>query len=531
MHITKTFFSVLALTLSMSVIGFTSCEEINPEEQGGEQTEEPTEEPAEHLIKLVSPEDSAEFDLDKIMKKSIDFEWKNLDTVPKYKLKISVNADLSNGKMINMNDANPFSLKAIDLDAYLREAGVPTDGETTLYWQVHSAAVIKADSEIRSIKVSRMSYGPNVSPSERKAETITRKVAILIEDPVYNGYIEEYKGKRVSEITHKGWGYKWNNPREQMIEFERDMEASSHHVVEYEVVQVVEADRFWSYFKNSINNKQYLTVDTLVNYYLRENPVDPADGKKWIDKLASYDYLAMLDHYGYTEMIDRDELHEVWVYTTPASGMYESRLIGENAFWCNSPGISKFDGAKNKALCCVMFCNYERTTDLAMHSYAHRVESIMSMVYARSNNGWDYASKRTKSQLSNWELFSASNKDFEKFDHDHAHIGLCHYPPNSADDVKDNYNYSNGRFIYTYADTWQFYPYLSEDYARRVNCNEWADQGGHQWGYMKWYFEHIPYFVGLNTNAGDKHLNNWWHYILDYNAGMAEEKRLQKELK
>jgi hypothetical protein len=119
------------------------------------------------------------------------------------------------------------------------------------------------------------------------------------------------------------------------------------------------------------------------------------------------------------------------------------------------------------------------------------------MVYTRSHNGWDYASKRTKSQLSNWELFSASNKDFEKFDSGHAHIGLCHYPPNSKDDAKDNYNYGNTSYVVTYADTWKFYPYLSEDYARKVNSSEWADEGGHQWGYMKWYFEHIPYFLIL----------------------------------
>ena len=92
------------------------------------------------------------------------------------------------------------------------------------------------------------------------------------------------------------------------------------------------------------------------------------------------------------------------------------------------------------------------------------------------------------------------------------------------------YNYGNTRYITTYADTWKFYPYLSEDYARKVNCNEWNDEGGYQWGYMKWYFEHIPYFVGLNTDSKDKHLNNWWFYILDYNAAIKEENRLRKEL-
>ena len=515
MKFKTSFFFTWAVSFCIAVAVFASCSKIEPDDQNDKPIEE-FPDVAEHLLEAVSPEDSTVIDLDEIIRKGISFEWKGLDTIPKYKIKVSINEDLSDGKTFNAAEANPFEIRAVDIDAYLRQAGVATDADATLYWQVQSAAVMKADSQIMSLRLSRMSFGPNVDPEERKAETITRKVAVLVEDPVIPA-----TGKRIHETVFPKWGYAWNDPWVQMKEFERDMEASSHGVVEYEVVDVIDADRFFSYHKSSLNGREYFTLDTLVNHFLMERKVDG---------VSDYDYVGMMKHYGFDKKVDAGELHEVWVYTHPACGMYESRLIGEGAFWCNSPGIG-IPEATNKELCCVMFCNYERTTDLAMHSYAHRVESIMSMVYNRSYNGWDYDGKSSKSQLSNFEIFSASNMDYDKFDKDHAHIGLCHYPPNSADENADNYNYGNKRYVYTYADTWKHYPYIVEENARKVNCSEWADEGGYQWGYMKFYFSHIPYFKGLNTfKPGDRHLNNWWYYIVDYNNAMKEERRLRNEL-
>jgi hypothetical protein len=235
----------------------------------------------------------------------------------------------------------------------------------------------------------------------------------------------------------------------------------------------------------------------------------------------------MMQHYGFDKKVDAGEIKEVWVYTHPASGMNESRLIGDGAFWCNSGGITIEGGATNVELCCVMFCNYERTTDLAMHSYAHRVESIMSQVYENKggHQGWNYKDKTQLKELTNWEKFSAHVNEYKKYKEGHAHIGMCHWPPNSSFD----YDYANISQVKTYADTWFDYPNIKEDdsVARTVTREEWADAGGYQWGYMKWYFGHIPHFKGLCPR--DSHLNNWWHYIVDYNAAMVQERRLQNE--
>jgi len=166
-----------------------------------------------------------------------------------------------------------------------------------------------------------------------------------------------------------------------------------------------------------------------------------------------------------------------------------------------------------------MCCNYERSTDLALHSYGHRAESIMKYVYG----GWDIKKKATLEEVNNWELFAAYHKDYKPFKDGYSHIGNIHFPANADQD----YQYDSRKYVYTYADTWYDYPNISTAAARRINCDEWKHPGGGQWGYMLWFFDHIPHFKGLNPKDG--HLNNWWHYIVHYKDALQQERRLVME--
>lgn len=503
------------LTACFALMAFAACEKPY---------EYPTyEEEDLPKIELFAPAADAAVDLESV--DEVVFEWTDLE-VNSFKLLFSLSEDMSNAKEIAAPN-NPMKIKAKTLSDFLAQFGLGYEESADFYWSVVVWGTKQAETSVRKITLKRAKE-VIIPYEERVADPITIKVAIVIEDPVYNGRIEEYKGKRLTEIPHKAWGRRWYDPKTQMLEFERDMEASSNGVVQYEVVEVIEADRMFSYHRESelLDEKEYVTVDTLVNYYFKDNPTDES-GVKLIDKMAYYDYVGMMQYYGFDKKVDAGELKEVWVYTHPASGMNESRLIGDGAFWCNSGGITIAGGATNVELCCVMFCNYERTTDLAMHSYAHRVESIMSQVYENKggHQGWNYRDKTQVKELTNWEKFSAHNLEYEKYKSGYAHIGMCHFPPNAQGD----YDYGNTRTVKTYADTWIDYPNIKEDdsVARVVSKTEWKDAGGDQWGYMKWYFKHIPHFKGLCPRDG--HLNNWWHYIVDYNAAMVQERRLANE--
>jgi len=503
----------LFLSVCLTLVAFAACEK--PYEYP---TYEEEELPA---LELLAPAADTTIELDSV--DEVVFEWTALENINSFKLLFSQSADMSSAKEFAAPN-NPMKVKAKTMDEFIAQFGLAYEETGTFYWTVAIWGDKETEAGVNKITFKRKKE-VIIPYEERVAEPITIPVAILIEDPVYNGRIEEYKGKRITEIPHKAWGRRWYDPKVQMQEFERDMEASSNGVVQYEVVKVIEADRLFSYFRDEIDTV-YVDVDTLVNYVFQYNERNE-NGVAAVDVLAYYDYVGMMQHYGFDKMVDAGEIKEVWVYTHPASGMNESRLIGEGAFWCNSGGITPAQGATNTELCCVMFCNYERTTDLAMHSYAHRVESIMSQVYEQKggHNGWNYKDKTQIKELTNWEKFSAHNIEYEKYKEGYAHIGMCHFPPNATED----YDYGNTRKVKTYADTWRNYPNIKEDdsVAREVDKTEWADAGGDQWGYMKWYFGHIPHFKGLCPRDG--HLNNWWHYIVDYNAAMVQERRLANE--
>jgi hypothetical protein len=46
---------------------------------------------------------------------------------------------------------------------------------------------------------------------------------------------------------------------------------------------------------------------------------------------------------------------------------------------------------------------------------------------------------------------------------------------------------------------------------------------------MSWWYRHIPKYEGLNPRDG--HLNNWWYYVVDYNAAIKLEYELKQQLK
>ena len=470
-------------------------------------------------IKLSLPADNASIDAAAVDK--VEFSWEKLEDEDEYSILFSAASDMADYRSVNAKAGDGHIMSAEDFDYYLHELGLDYLESGKIYWTVIIKGDHRLNSPVRALNVSRRAKVPY---EERVADPITVPIAIVLEDPIYNGRLEQYRGMRLTEIKHEGWGYKWNDPKVQMKEYERDMEAASHGVIQYEVKHVIEADRFFSYYSDKVGEKEYVSVDTLVNYYFRYNPTDPKDNRKYIDKLASYDYVGMMKYYGFDKMVDNGEIKEVWVYTHPASGMNESRLIGEGAFWCNSMGIDVPE-ATNKELCCVMFCNYERTTDLAMHSYAHRVESIMAQVYENKKGfeGVNYEKKDKIEQLTNWEKFSAYELIYKKYKEGYSHIGMCHWPANSQED----YGYYNTRYVMTYADTWYDYPYIKEDdsVARKINRSEWQHVGDYQWGYMLWYHGHLPHFKGICPRDG--HLNNWWHYLVDYNGAMRYEAELK----
>ena len=535
----------LLLLLWTFVQGGAACRSTAGEPEGPEDTgkQEQTDPVPGPEIRLLSPSDGERLVLD--YETAYAFSWENREGEVFHRLYLSLQEDMSGATSLTAKD-NPFLLSGRDFSSALAALGVGSGEETTVYWSVGPFAVdVKYTPQVRRLEVVNLEAdGVHDVP----AAPVKVKVAVVIEDPVYRDPdhpSDARNGKRIHEIEG------WNDPLAQLEEFAAVWEEVSHGVVDIEIVEVHDSDRMFCYTTATANaaEREYMTPQTLYRRYL--DP-DPANGKSHIDidgKTLSYDYVAMMDAFGLSEKVDAGTVNEVWVYNHPACKMNESRFLGEGGFWCNSGPVDYGTGrdkAHNKKLVCVMFCNYERTVDLAMHSFAHRTESILSQL--NYNNYWGFPGNSysrygvftyvydykgfsgRKEDLLPFDMFFAHGSAYDKVgEHGYAHIGICHSPCNTDVD----YGYEEKTTVYSFADEWLNYPYIygRKDQARLVNCNEWSDPKGYQYGYMKWFFSHIPHFEGINTfDKRDLHLNNWWHYLFDYYGALEREAALRSQL-
>lgn len=84
--------------------------------------------------------------------------------------------------------------------------------------------------------------------------------------------------------------------------------------------------------------------------------------------------------------------------SSSSCSFWESNLAGPNGYGLNSPPTV---GSTCNRLLPIMGFNYERTYDLMMHSFGHRLESAMVQVYG----GWQ------PDESTAWNRFSLLNKN------------------------------------------------------------------------------------------------------------------------
>lgn len=331
----------------------------------------------------------------------------------------------------------------------------------------------------------------NTKPAIDERQVI--KVAVVIQDPIVPGT----GNKRMHEVFKTpGYTFNWHDPRVLNQQYRDTLYSVSHGTIDYKIVKVYDDDKFFTRLRGT---NEMLTFDRVVEL------LNEPGWKTFKEQGTQFDYNAFIEYYNFCEMRDKGEINEVWLWTFPYGGTWESTFAGQNAFWLNSNPVQN---TPCQDLLTIMGLNYEREMSLAMESYGHRFESIMRKVYGR----WDNKAV----DKNNWETYTT----YDKADPGKAHIGNIHFPPNAQAD----YDWKNKLIVDTYADSWDTYPNISKGVSRKVDCEEW--QCSHL-GYMCWWYRHIPHFKGINK--ADGHLNNWWRYVVDYNAALKYEAKLKQK--
>jgi len=480
-------FAVLAML-------FAGCEKPAPEP-------EPEPEPEIPTIELTSPEDGATFNLTEV--EEVSFTWNKASGINNYKINFSTKADMSEPYTVAAL-SNPLTFTAKELDDVANQIGIADEATATIYWNIIPFSTRQeANTQTRSFEITRKSAKP--STVGVNDETRVHKIGIYYEDMIVTS-----TGKTLHESCN------WNNPKSQAKQLAKLMSECSHGVVDYQIVVEIDGKVPYAYYyqdKGDHKTGDVVTADMCYEEFWKTGKY-PGIGEG-----VQYNYSKMITDNGFDTMMNEGTIDEVWVYNHPGAGMYETCMAGPNAFWING-GVFSVPSLNRK--CTVLFCNYERTVDLAMHSLAHKFENVMTKVYGRCQ----YTVALEKN-LNNWERFAGYSLVYDKYDKGCAHIGNCHYPCNATDADKHNYGYENRGYVKSYCDCWETYPYLKFENPRTINCSEWQNN---QMGYMKWFYSHVPHFAGLNEDQNDYHLNNWWFYFIDYDKAKERERKLINEL-
>jgi hypothetical protein len=280
----------------------------------------------------------------------------------------------------------------------------------------------------------------------------------------FNPVMDERTGKRM--IEYMGW----NNVERLCEGIIGDIREASGGLLDYRIVERIDVDE-WTVLEDGYR----YDPETWLGVMRHGSPMHKPD---------MLDYNGVIDRFDLINRVARDEIDEVWLWGYPYGGFYESRMVGEDSYWCNAPECAH--PGMNKRFV-IMGFNYERLVGEALEAMGHRIESIMSRVYTG-----------TSGEDNLWAYF---------MQHEHnspgqAQVGWMHYAPNSIQD----YDWANPRTVMSACDDWLNFPHLTGE-MRAVNCADWGGGGIRE--HHNWWMHRLPKAAGRVNGIRA----NWWHYV------------------
>jgi hypothetical protein len=137
------------------------------------------------------------------------------------------------------------------------------------------------------------------------------------------------------------------------------------------------------------------------------------------------DYQRIIQDFNILQQVQDQQIDEVWMFGGPYFGFYESRMVGQGAFWCNGPGIEQ-----SCRRFVIMGYNYQRSVKEMVHDFGHRAESII----ARQFGSQGMLQLLYSAQPPAPAAMPAAKNDFERF---LLTNGTVHRHPGGADYGQD----------------------------------------------------------------------------------------------
>ncbi|MBN2385768.1 MAG: hypothetical protein JXB85_02025 [Anaerolineales bacterium] len=291
---------------------------------------------------------------------------------------------------------------------------------------------------------------------------VTNRVLLVIYDPVMDPVSGE-------TLTRK---MQWQRPDDLVAGFTQEILEASSGVARYEIVERVALNEFPA----KTDGFRYGPT-SYMNVLRGGQPYKP----------EGVDYLAILTGLNVLPRVVKREFDEVWIFSFPHAGFYESTMGGAGAFWCNAPPLSGTGGCSRKFV--VMGFSVERGIGEMLEAFGHRAESVLTKVF-----------EKTSGEANLYSRFSR----YDKRAPGKAEVGTIHFAPNS----EREYDWKNARKVMSNCYDWLNFPKFQND-VREVNLKDWG--GGDIQAHHKWWLAHLPKVAGRTNGVA----NNWWQYVMD----------------
>ena len=292
------------------------------------------------------------------------------------------------------------------------------------------------------------------------------KTLVIVYDPV----IEPASGRKLSEYL------RWNRVEDLAKGYMSDIVEASGGLARYQVVQRVDVDGF----PPKVDGFQYTAQSYLDVIRGATRPRVPAE----------VSYYAIIDRFDILQRVAAREIDEIWVFSFPHAGFYESIMGGPSAFWCNAPPLKNAEAATRRFI--IMGFSFERGVGEMLENMGHRAESILEKTFEKQT-GEDNL----------WKRFIR----YQKTAPGRAALGNIHFAPNSQKD----YDWNNPDPVLSECDDWLYNFPDFRGVVRTVTAAEWGN--GDIREHHRWWFRHIPRVAGRRNGIA----HNWWQYIMDPN--------------
>jgi hypothetical protein len=200
------------------------------------------------------------------------------------------------------------------------------------------------------------------------------------------------------------------------------------------------------------------------------------------------DYYAIIHRFELLQRVAAGEIDEVWVFSFPHAGFYESIMGGPGAFWCNAPPLKNTEASGRRFV--IMGFSYERGVGEMLEDLGHRAESILEKTFERHTG-----------EENLWRRFIRYHQTAPG----RAAVGNIHFAPNSQRD----YDWNNPTPVPSECDDWLYNFPNFQGIVRPVTASDWGN--GDIREHHKWWFRHLPKVPGSSYGIS----NNWWQYIMD----------------